>query len=227
MKYELLQKPDFAVVKVTFEAAGEQMVAEAGAMVAKHQAVAIETQMRGGVLAAAKRKLLGAESFFQNTFTASRAGDELWLAPGPDGDVQVVECQVQVPMFLASSAFLASAPSVEIDTQWGGARGFFSGAGLFLLKATGSGPLFFSAYGGIHAIDVGPAGYISDTSHIVGFSAGLDYKVRSVGGLKSLFLSGEGLIAEFHGSGRLYVSTRNPGALASFLHPFRRVEKNN
>ena len=45
-----------------------------------------------------------------------------------------------------------------------------------------------------------------------------------VGGLKSLFLSGEGLVCELQGQGRVWLQTRNPGALASFLHPFRRVE---
>jgi uncharacterized protein (AIM24 family) len=42
-----------------------------------------------------------------------------------------------------------------------------------------------------------------------------------VGGLKSLFLSGEGLVCQFQGQGRLWMQTRNPGALASFLQPFR------
>lgn len=227
MKYAILQKPDFSVVKVAFEAPGEEILAEGSAMVAKHASVAIKTELRGGVLSAAKRKMLGGESLFQNTFTASAAGDELWLAPGADGDIEVVECTTGMPMFLSSGAFLACAPSVVLDTQWGGARGFFSGAGLFLLKASGSGPLFFSAYGGIHRIDVGAAGYVCDTSHIVAFSGSLDYSVRSVGGLKSLFLSGEGLVCEFSGHGDLFVSTRNPGALASFLHPFRRIERDN
>ena len=44
---------------------------------------------------------------------------------------------------------------------------FFSGASLFLLKCDGHGPLFFSSYGGIHAVDIGPAGYICDTGHVV------------------------------------------------------------
>ena len=71
---------------------------------------------------------------------------------------------------------------------------------------------------------VGPAGYIVDTDHVVGFTTGLNYQVTKVGGLKSLFLSGEGLVCRFQGQGRLWISTRAPGGLASFLHPFRRVK---
>ena len=223
MRYELLQKPDFGMVRVTFDAPGEQLLTEPSAMVAKDTAVTLKTHMQGGLAAAAKRKLLGGESIFQNTYTATAAGQTLLLAPAPEGDVDVTQLQSE-PMYLASGAFLASAPSVQLDIKWGGARGFFSGAGLFLLKAQGSGPLFFGAYGGIHAIDVDDRGYVCDTSHIVGFTAGLDFHVKKVGGLKSLFLSGEGLVCEFRGRGRLWISTRSPSALASFLHPFRPVE---
>ncbi len=76
-------------------------------------------------------------------------------------------------------------------------------------------------------MDVGPAGYICDTSHVVGFTSGLDYNVTKVGGLKSLFFSGEGLVCRFHGQGRLWIATRNAGALAGFVHPYRRMKSRN
>ena len=60
-----------------------------------------------------------------------------------------------------------------------------------------------------------------DTSHIVGFEDTLSYNVGRVGGMKSLFLSGEGLVCNFTGRGRLWFQTRNAPALASFLNPFR------
>jgi len=188
VRYELKDKPDFSIVHVDFEAPGEQILVEASAMVARNSGVAMKTEMKGGLLAAAKRKMLGGESLFQNTFTSSQ-------------------------------------PSVNIDTKWGGTRGFFSGQGLFLLKAEGTGPLFFASYGGIHTVDVGSSGYICDTSHIVGFTGGLRYDVTKVSGMKSLFFSGEGLVCRFTGQGRLWIATRNPGALASFLDPYRRVER--
>jgi uncharacterized protein (TIGR00266 family) len=97
---------------------------------------------------------------------------------------------------------------------------------MILLKAQGQGPLFFSSYGGIHAVDVGAGGYICDTGHIVGFTGNLQYTVTKLGGLKSLFFSGEGLVCNFQGQGRLWLSTRNPGSLAAFVHPFRRKASN-
>lgn len=225
MRYEILDKPDFGIVRVSFDGAGEQLLVESSAMVGRDSAVEMQTQMKGGVLGAAKRKLLGGESLFQNTFTATAPGQTLWVAPASEGDVQSLEFDGSQSIFLNSGAFLAGAPSLTVDTKWGGARGFFSGTGFFLLKVSGSGPLFFNAYGGIHAVEVGPGGYICDTGHVVGFTEGLRYDVRKVGGLKSLFFSGEGLVCHFQGQGRLWISTRNAASLAAFVHPFRRVER--
>ena len=216
MRYELKDKPDFTIVRMTFDAPGEQMLLESAAMVGRDTAVDMKTQMQGGLGAAMKRKLLGGESIFQNTFTASAAGQSLWFAPSAEGDINVQEMNGTYSVMLNSGAFLGAPPSVSVDTKWGGAKGFFSGTSFFLLKCDGHGPLFFSAYGGIHAVDVGPAGYICDTGHVV---------VTKVGGMKSLFFSGEGLVCRFSGQGRLWMSTRNPGSLAGFLHPFRRVQQ--
>jgi uncharacterized protein (TIGR00266 family) len=227
MRYEMLDKPDFSMVKVTFDAPGEKMVLESAAMVARSSGMSMETNMRGGMLAAAKRKLLGGESIFQNTFTASQPGETLYFAPAPEGDVEVLELNGSVPILMNSGAFLGASPTVNLDTKWGGAKGFFSGTGFFLLKAEGQGPLFFACYGGLHAVDVGPSGYICDTSHVVAFTGGLNYDVQRVGGMKSLLFSGEGLVCNFQGQGRLWISTRNPGSLASFVHPYRRVQRSN
>lgn len=220
-------KPDFTMVKFTFDEPGEQVVVESAAMVARSSSMRMETNMRGGMLAAAKRKLMGGESLFQNTFTSSGPGETLYVAPAPEGDVEALELDGSTPIMMSSGAYLCSSPTVQLDTKWGGAKGFFSGTGMFLLKAEGTGPVFFSCYGGIHPVDVGPGGYICDTSHVVAFTGGLQYDVQKIGGIKSLFFSGEGLVCNFQGQGRLWISTRNPSSLASFIQPYRPVQRSN
>jgi uncharacterized protein (TIGR00266 family) len=228
MKYDIVDAPNFALLKLTFEAAGEKAVAESGAMVAMGTEIDIETSMRGGLLAAAKRKMLGGESLFQNTYTARAPGQELYLAPPAEGDMRARVLQPGEVFFLQSGAYLAHVgDQLVIDTKWGGVKGFFSGVGLFLLKITGPGLLFFGSYGAFHEVQVGAAGYSADTGHIIGFTQGLDYGVRSFGGMKGLFFSGEGLICDFRGQGTVFLQTRNPASLASFLHPFRPVRSSN
>ena len=145
MQYQILDKPEFSVIQVQFDQAGEAMLCEPDAMVAKDTAVEMKTEMKGGLLGAAKRRLLGGESIFQNTFTATAPGQSLWLAPGPEGDTELLEMDGTQSVFLQSGAYLASSPQVTLDTKWGGAKGFFSGTGLFLLKCTGVGPLLWSS----------------------------------------------------------------------------------
>lgn len=227
MKYEILDAPDFGLLKLTLEA-GEKVIAESGAMVAMAESIKVQTQMRGGLLAAAKRKLLGGESLFQNTFMASSPAQELYLAPPTEGDLRVRELARGETFFLQSGNYLAHVgDELQLDTQWGGVRSFFGGLGFFMLRVVGPGTLFYGSYGAIHEIPVGAAGYTCDTGHIVGFTDGLQYQVRTFGGFKGLFFSGEGLVCDFEGSGSLFVQTRNAPSLASFLHPFRPVQRGN
>jgi uncharacterized protein (TIGR00266 family) len=225
VRYEIIDAPNFSLLKVTFEAPGEHMVAESGAMVAMGAEIQVDTSMRGGLLAAAKRKVLGGESLFQNTYTARAAGQELYLAPPPEGDMRARVLAPGEPFFLQSGAYVAHVgDELKIETQWGGVRGFFGGVGLFLLRLVGPGTVYFGVYGAVHEVAVGPEGYTADTGHIVAFTQGLDYRVRPFGGMKGLFFSGEGLVCDFSGNGSLFLQTRSPSSLASFLHPFRPVK---
>lgn len=224
MHYEIRQRPNFSIALVTFDAPGEELVVEAAAMVAKDSALVMKTSMRGGLLGAAKRKMLGGESLFQNTFTASKAGETIWVAPAAEGDMLAFDMDGVQPVYISSGNYIASSPDIVLDSSFQGGKGFFSGTSLFMLEAKGRGPLFIGSYGGIHPIQVGPEGYIVDNYHIVAFTGGLQYNVKRVGGMKSMFLGGEGLVCHFHGQGTVWVATRGAAALAKFINPFRATE---
>jgi uncharacterized protein (TIGR00266 family) len=227
MKHEIVDAPDFGLLKVDFDGSGESVVAESGAMVSMSSEVQMKTSMRGGLMAAAKRKLLGGESIFQNTFTATGPGQNVYLAPPPEGDIRSFELAQDEEIFLQSGAYLAHmGDQMKLDTKWGGVKSFFGGVGFFMLKVVGAGQLFFTSYGAIHEVEINGS-YCCDTGHIVAFTPGLTYNIRKFGGFKGLFFSGEGLICEFNGQGKLWLQTRNAGALAAFLEPFRPVKKSN
>lgn len=227
MKYDILDSPDFALLQFTLNP-GEKVVAESGAMVAQDGQIEVQTSMRGGLWGAAKRKLLGGESLFQNTFTSHGQGQRLFLASAAEGDMRSQTLRAGEEFFLTSGAYVAHlGDELTIDTKFGGVKGFFSGVGVFMLRIVGPGTVFYASYGALHPVAVGAEGYTVDTGHIVGFESGLSYKVRPFNGFKGLFFSGEGLVAEFSGQGTIYVQTRNASSLAAFLHPFRRVKSNN
>ncbi|MCP4604370.1 MAG: TIGR00266 family protein [Proteobacteria bacterium] len=225
MGFEIKSSPDFAMIDYELQD-GESVVAESGAMISMSPNIKMKTEARGGVLAAAKRKLLGGESIFQNTYTADGGPGHVMLAPGAPGDIVAFELEPDRSLMIQSSAYVAATPDVQLDTKWGGAKGFFSGMGIFLLKATGPGTVFVGSYGAIYPKHC-DGEYVVDTDHIVAFQDTVDYRISKVGGIKSLFFGGEGLVARFTGQGMIYAQTRSPASLAAFLHPFRPVKSNN
>ncbi len=221
MKHQIDFAPDFSLITVHLEQ-GESFVSESGAMVGMSESIKIKTSAKGGVFSSLKRKMFGGESIFQNTYTATADQQEIKFSPPTMGDIVPYQMK-EGALLLQSKAYLASSPGIDLNTKWEGFRGFFGGNGLFLLRVTGSGTLFFNTYGAVHQKEI-DGKYLVDTGHIVAFEPTLSYRVRSVGSLISLLFSGEGLVCEFSGQGKLWVQTRKPQRLAEFLHPFRELE---
>lgn len=218
MQIDIRYQPSYSLAIVRLEAE-ESVQAEAGAMVSMTSNMAIETGLKGGLLGAVTRSVLGGETLFANTFTARGGAGEMTLAPALPGDIAALIIREET-MFVQSGSFLASAPAIDLDLKWGGARAFFGSEGLFLLRASGSGPLIICSYGAIHRVTLdGRQPYICDTGHVVAFGQGLQFEVRRVGGWKSTILSGEGLVCEFRGAGDLYLQTRSTQAFLSWLIP--------
>jgi uncharacterized protein (TIGR00266 family) len=215
MQVDIQARPSFAMGTIRL-GAGESVKVEAGAMAAMSSGVEIQTASTGGLLGGLKRSMLGGESFFINTFTAT-SGGEISVAPKLPGDI------IHLPlaggaMLVQSGSWIASEPSVEVDTKWGGAKTFFSGEGLFMLHCSGAGDMLVSSYGAIVERQLQPGEvYTVDTGHIVAFDEGVTYAVRKVGNWKSTILGGEGLVTDFTGPGRLLLQTRSSQELIDWL----------
>lgn len=206
-----------AVVQIP---AGQSVQAEAGAMVAMSPNVELQSQMKGGVMGALKRAVVG-ESAFVSTFTANNGPGEVLLAPPAPGDIVSLDLKNQA-FFVQGSSFLAAAPSVTIDTKFGGGRSFFSGEGLFLIHATGTGLLLLSSFGAIRKKTLRPGEqYVVDTGHIVAFESAVQYQLQKAAkGFFRSMTSGEGLVAIYTGPGDIFLQTRNLEAFAGILKPF-------
>jgi len=224
MQTELHHRPAYALAVVRL-APNEGIRVESGAMVSSSADLAVETRAQGGLLASLGRSLLGGESFFQNTYHAGPQGGELTLAPPLPGDVSVLELNGET-LLLQSGAFLGCSESISLDTKWTGARTFFASEGAIMLRATGVGTLIFSSYGAIHEKNLMPGErYRVDTGHIVALSDGMGFEVQRVGGWKSTIFSGEGLVVELTGPGRLLMQTRSESAFLAWLIPQLPIER--
>ncbi len=216
MQVDIQSGPAFAFGTITLPP-GESVEVEAGAMAAMSGGVEIATASRGGMLGGLKRSVLGGESFFINTFT-SAAGGTVSVAAKLPGDMVHLPLDGTRPMMVQSGSWIASDPAVDVDTKWGGAKTFFSGEGLFLLRCTGQGDMLVSSYGALieREIEAG-ATYTIDTGHIVAFPEGMKYEVHKAGNWKSTVLGAEGLVTEFTGPGKVWLQTRSPQDLLGWL----------
>ncbi len=212
-------KPDFALLTVDIPA-GKMLKVEASAMATMDTNIAMKTKFRGGL-----SRLLTGESMFINEFNAEGGKGEMTIAPGPPGDMEHVYLEGPDDIiYLQNSAYVASGPEIAVETKWQGLmKGFFSGESLFLIRCLGKGDLWFNTYGALIEVDVSGE-YVVDTGHIVAFTHGLDYQISSVGGYKSLFFSGEGLVCRFSGQGKVWIQTRKVPSFVGWVNPFRPVK---
>ena len=218
MRTAISYSPAYAAATIHLDH-GESVSAEAGAMLAMTPTVQISTSTKGGMIQGLKRSVLGGESFFLNTYTATGADARVMVAPALVGDV-ITWSLTGNTVFLQSGSYLAAPDTITVDSKWGGSRTFFSKEGLFMLKCTGVGDLLVSSYGAIHQVDLAPGEtYIVDTGHMVGWEESVSYEVQKVGGWKSTILGGEGLVVKLTGPGRTYVQTRSPSGFLDWLIP--------
>jgi uncharacterized protein (TIGR00266 family) len=214
---KLKHQPSFSLAVVMLSA-NEEIKVEPGAMVSFSDGVTIDTKAEGGLFGGLKR-MVGGESFFQNTYTAPSKGGEITLAPSTPGDMMTLPVSSSALM-LRSGAYVACEMGVVMDSKWGGARGFFGGSSLILLRITGSGTVLIATYGAIEERQLAAGQkYTVDTGHIVGFDESIQFSVKKVGSWKSTFLSGEGLVCELTGPGRVLMQTRSEDAFVSWLAP--------
>lgn len=221
MRAELIGNPDFGHLQFDLEA-HEKIRVESGAMAAMDPSIRVESKMTGGLLPALGRKLLAGETLMMGEYTAGSEGGRVDISPAIPG--QVVHRQVLGPGFtLQPGSFLACTPDVSMSTVFGGVRALFSGEGLFFLAVTGSGDLWFNAYGSILERDLSVGDeLVVDTGHVVGWEKGVEWSIAGMGNLFSTFFSGEGLVMRFQGPGKVYLQTRSMGALAGWLSGYCR-----
>ena len=142
MEYTIEAQPSYSLLEVTLDS-GEQIVAEAGAMTWMDANVHVETSVRGGLLSGIKRTLLSGESFLQNTYTARDGRATVGFGPGQPGDIHAYEMDGG-ELLLERGAYLVSTTGVETNADFQGLRGLFN-EGLFVLRLSGSGLVFFNA----------------------------------------------------------------------------------
>jgi uncharacterized protein (TIGR00266 family) len=226
MKYHV-NESSFAPMISVYLNQGESIKMESGSMVYHNGLIELEGRTNssttgvGGLLRAAVRSAVSNESIFI-THAFSRAnGGVIGLAPSKPGAIYALKCGGNTQHRINDGAFLACDATVDyqIRRQNFGKAVFGGTGGFFVMETNGNGTMLVNAFGDIveFALD-GSNPLIVDNTHVVAWDASLSYNIRVASGMFG-FKTGEGLVNEFRGVGKVLVQTRSITEFAAILSP--------
>ncbi|MGB0560416.1 MAG: TIGR00266 family protein [Spirulinaceae cyanobacterium] len=154
-------------------------------------------------------------------FTAEERAGCLYLTPDLPGELQHYVLEPGRTLLVQSASLVAAGEGVALEPQFPGMRNFFNGEALMLLRLSGTGDVWFNAYGGLVDIPV-TGNTIVETGYVAAFEDCLNYQVEMLGGLslrgfETTRQGGEGLVCRFRGEGRLWIQARNRYALTNVV----------
>ncbi len=209
----------------------ETAVAEPGAFMMMDDGIQMETVFGDGstqqgssimskLLSAGKRMLVG-ENLFMTAFTNTSQGKKhvSFASPYPGKIIALDLAQLGGKVICQKDAFLCAAKGVSIGIEFQRklGTGLFGGEGFIMEKLEGDGMAFAHAGGHVMEKDLQPGEVLKiDTGCIVGFTAGVNYDIQFIGGIKNTIFGGEGLFyATLRGPGRVWIQSLPISRLAS------------
>jgi uncharacterized protein (TIGR00266 family) len=217
MKTELKGSQAFSYIEVEL-APNETIISESDAMSSMDAELDLTAHLNGGFLKGLMRKFLGGESLFINHFTNNTSKPRrMTLVQGTPGEIQQ-RTMNNDEFYLQPGAFVACSQGVKMTLEWAGFVSLIAREGLFRLKISGSGDLFYGAYGALLEREV-DGEYIVDTSHLVAYEPGIKLKLQLAGGIFSSFFGGEGLVTRVEGKGKIVIQSRSISGLAGWMNP--------
>lgn len=217
--YEIIGH-DMQMVEVELDP-NETVIAEAGAMNYMDDGIDYEAKMGDGsqpdqgfmgkIFSAGKRVISG-ESLFMTHFTNQGSDKKrvAFAAPFPGTVIPINMAEIGEELFCQKDSFLCAALGTNIDIalQRRLGTGFFGGEGFILERLKGDGMAFIHAGGTIVKKEMRGETLRVDTGCLAAFTGDIEYDIRMVKGLKSMFFGGEGLfLATLSGHGSVWLQS--------------------
>jgi uncharacterized protein (TIGR00266 family) len=199
-------------------APGETIVTESDAMSSMDANLDLTAHFNGGLIKGLLRKYLGGESLFISRFkNATDIPRNITVVQPTPGQILCKELQGE-DYYLQPGAFLACEEGVQLGLSYAGLTSWIAREGLFRLRVSGQGKVWFGAYGALLEKEI-DGEFIVDTSHLVAYDPTLKLNLQLAGGIFSSFFGGEGLVTRVSGKGKIIIQTRSISGLASWLNP--------
>jgi len=185
--------------------------------------MAMESQLKGGIISGLKRAVAG-DSLFLTRFYPADAGGFVSFAGTMPGKIFTVSVGSGKEFIAQKSSFLCCEESVNLDIEiirkLG--AGFFGGEGFILQRMTGNGTAFLHCCGDIIELDLTDGEIIKvQTGLVVGFESTVSYDIALAGGITTVLFGGEGLfVTTLTGPGKVVLQSMDIAKIASAILPF-------
>lgn len=211
MEYRVKHGPVFSILEIDMSEA-DSVVAQPNSMLSMTGGIQLTAAVgrRGSGWLSGVKGMLGGENFFTAEFAAKKPNQQLTLAPDTHGDILTLPLPEEGGYFLTRGSYLANIGECDLQVRYGGFKGYMAKTGLFLLHASGSGVVFCQSFGAVieRVLDEEEKFYV-DNRFVIAFSDTIEYKlVKATNSVKDTLMSGEGLVNQYTGPGRLYYQTR-------------------
>ncbi len=201
----------------------ETAVAESGAFMMMDNGIEMQTifgdgsqqqtsGLLGKIFSAGKRLLVG-ESLFMTAFTNTSHGKKRVSFAAPyTGKIIAFDLQQLGGKIIAQKdAFLCAAKGVSIGIEFQKrlGTGIFGGEGFIMEKLEGDGLAFAHAGGYVIERELQPGEILKvDTGCVVAYTAGVDFDIEFISGIKNWMFGGEGLFfAKLQGPGKVWLQS--------------------
>lgn len=217
--YKIVNGPTSASVNLSLRN-GQTILAQSGAMSYMDDTFKVDTSMRG-VMGGIKR-LFTTTSSFINGYTAEKNKSKISFASFLPGDIVPIIIKPGQKITIASYGVVCMTENVKLNVRMR-LKGVLLGENAFLTDAVvdkGSSPgmVWVSSYGGYEKLNVEAGSILKvDNGMFLAADSNVRFTISKVGGVKSLFFSGEGIVMKFEGPCSLLIQNRNINDFTKFI----------
>ncbi len=217
MKTEIKGGPAFSYLDVELEP-GEAITTESDAMSSMDANIELRSRFNGGFFVGLMRKFLGGETLFINDFSnPTDTPRKMTVVQPTPGEVRELQLNNET-FYMQPGAFLACTDGVKVGVKFAGFISWIAREGLFRIAVSGTGTVFYGAFGALLDRDI-DGEYIIDTSHLVAYEPSIKLKLQLAGGIFSSLFGGEGLVTRVVGKGKVVIQSRSISGLTGWINP--------
>lgn len=222
MEYKITNHT-FPMVSVKMQP-GEKITAQSNSFIYANKKVGIDGNMSGGFFKSLGRKVLSGESFFLQEITGQNVDTEVELAAQTLGEIKELQLNASRKVYFMDGAYLAHLGDVNYSSklQKTLGRSLFTNGGFYIIELEGTGTVIFNSFGSIITKEISHGeNYIIDNAHILGWEEGVNYTLEKAGSSWwSSIKSGESLVGNFSGQGKIWIQTHNLQSTADAIYPY-------